>query len=79
MHQTQLDAEIIRNAMCRLSGQLDLTMGGPSVKHFVERPGIHRTPKVDYLAFDSDQPAARRRAVYRFLFRTVPDPFMDAL
>ncbi len=79
MHQTQLDAEMVRDAVLQVSGQLDLTMGGPSVKHFVERPGIHRTPKVDYLAFDSDQPAARRRAVYRFLFRTVPDPFMDAL
>jgi len=24
-------------------------------------------------------PAARRRSVYRFLFRTLPDPFLDAL
>jgi hypothetical protein len=24
-------------------------------------------------------PAARRRSIYRFLFRTLPDPFMDAL
>ena len=79
MNRTQLDAEMMRDTVLQVSGQLDLTMGGPSVKHFVERPGIHRTPKVDYLAFDPDQPAARRRAVYRFLFRTVPDPFMDAL
>ena len=26
-----------------------------------------------------DSPVARRRSVYRFLFRTLPDPFMDAL
>jgi hypothetical protein len=34
---------------------------------------------VDYAHFDPDSPTARRRAIYRFLFRTVPDPFMDAL
>lgn len=36
-------------------------------------------PFADYEHFDPDAPAARRRAIYRFLFRTVPDPFMDAL
>jgi hypothetical protein len=54
-------------------------MGGPSVKNFVQSPGIHRTPKVDYLAFDPDGPGGHRRSVYRFIFRTLPDPFMDSL
>ena len=54
-------------------------MGGPSVKQFIQSPGIHVTPNVDYLKFDVDSPEARRRSVYRFLFRTLPDPFMDAL
>src|SRR5262249_39501054 len=53
--------------------------GGPSVKLFVQSPGVHRTPKADYLSFDPDSPGAHRRSVYRFIFRTVPDPFMDAL
>ena len=34
---------------------------------------------LDYEHFDPDSPAACRRAIYRFIFRTVPDPFMDAL
>ena len=34
---------------------------------------------LDYEHFDPDAPENRRRAVYRFLFRTVADPFMDAL
>jgi len=34
---------------------------------------------VDYAAFDLNADTARRRGVYRFLFRTLPDPFMDAL
>jgi hypothetical protein len=34
---------------------------------------------VDYTAYDRDGPGADRRSVYRFLFRTLPDPFYDAL
>ena len=34
---------------------------------------------LDYEHFPADAPAHRRRAIYRFVFRTVPDPFMDAL
>jgi len=34
---------------------------------------------VHHLKFDWDSPGAGRRSVYRFLFRTLPDPFMDAL
>jgi hypothetical protein len=79
MNRTRLDAESVRDAVLQVSGQLDLTMGGPSVKWFKQSPGIHRTPKVDYLAFDPDGPGAHRRSVYRFVFRTVPDPFLDAL
>jgi hypothetical protein len=54
-------------------------MGGPSARQFVLSPGIHVTPKVDYDAFEVDGPEGRRRAIYRFLFRTLPDPMMDAL
>jgi mono/diheme cytochrome c family protein len=79
MNVARLDAESARDAVLHVAGQLDPTMGGPSVKHFVQSPGIHRTPKVDYAAYDPDSPGAHRRSIYRFIFRTVPDPFMDAL
>jgi hypothetical protein len=79
MHRARLDAETLRDAVLQISGRLDLTMGGPSVKHFVQSPGIHRTPKVDYIAFGPDSPGAHRRSIYRFIFRTVPDPLFDAL
>jgi len=54
-------------------------MGGPSVKQFVQTPGIHVTPNVDYANFSIDDPAIYRRSVYRFHFRTLPDPFLEAL
>jgi hypothetical protein len=79
MNRTRLDAESVHDAVLAISGKLDLTMGGPSVKQFVESKGVHETPNADYTALDVDSAAARRRSVYRFVFRTVPDPFLQAL
>ncbi len=79
MHRTRLDAECVRDAMLATSGQLDLRMGGPSDRQFDLKPGRHVTPIIDYGMFDQDGVAGQRRSVYRFLFRTLPDPFMEAL
>ncbi len=79
MNCSRLDAESVRDAVLRVTGKLNPAMGGPSIKQFQQSPGIHRTPKVDYQAFDVDSPGSYRRSVYRFLFRTLPDPFMDTL
>ncbi|MBI4602477.1 MAG: DUF1553 domain-containing protein [Planctomycetes bacterium] len=77
--RTRLDAEAVRDAVLQVSGRLDLAMGGPSVQQFSLSPGIHVTPVVEYGKYDWDGPGAGRRSIYRFLFRTLPDPFMDAL
>jgi hypothetical protein len=37
------------------------------------------TPKVDYARYDADHPDNFRRAIYRWIFRTLPDPFMETL
>jgi hypothetical protein len=79
MNRARLDAESVRDAILLTSGTLDDRMGGPSDRHFVLSKGIHVTPNVDYLKFDVDAPTARRRSVYRFVFRTLPDPFLEAL
>jgi hypothetical protein len=79
MNRTRLDAESLRDAVLMASGKLDLTMGGPSVKQFIEKQGVHVTPVVDYQSFDVDSPGNYRRSVYRFIFRTLPDPFMEVL
>jgi hypothetical protein len=36
-------------------------------------------PEADYQHFDVDNPANNRRSIYRFIFRTMPDPLMSAL
>ena len=77
MNRTRLDAESIRDAMLYVSGRLDLTMGGPSVQQFFFKDD--HSPVYDYARFDVDDPRGLRRSVYRFLVRSVPDPFMECL
>jgi hypothetical protein len=79
MNRRRLDAESVHDAMLQAAGQLDRTIGGPSIQQFGMRPGPHVTPVVDYAAYDWSKPGAGRRSVYRFLFRTLPDPMMDSL
>jgi hypothetical protein len=76
-NRRRLEAEALRDAALAVSGRLDRTMGGPSVREFRATKGIHVTMNVDYSAFEKG--GAMRRAIYRFHFRTLPDPFFDAL
>ena len=79
MNHQRLDAECIHDAVLALSGKLDLSTGGPSARVFHSSKGVHVTPNLDYSGFDPDDPANFRRSVYQFVFRTVPDPLMQAL
>ena len=77
MNRTRLDAEAVRDAVLTVADQLDLEMGGPSAEHFYFKDD--HSPVYDYARFDVTSPAARRRSVYRFLVRSVQDPFMESL
>jgi hypothetical protein len=77
MNRTRLDAESTRDAMLQISGKLDLKMGGPGIQQFFFKDD--HSPIYDYTLFDIDSPAACRRSIYRFVVRSVPDPFMDSL
>jgi hypothetical protein len=79
MPRTKLDAEQVRDAILLASGRLDRRRGGPSDQQFSMKPGIHVTPTVEYDKFDWDRPEGHRRSVYRFVFRTLPDPLVDCL
>ena len=78
-NRRRLDAESVHDAILSLAGRLDPTMGGESVRQFTLSPGVHVTPVVDYTGYDWASPGSCRCAVYRFVFRTLPDPFFDAL
>jgi len=77
MNRQRLDAESYRDALLFLSGKLDLTMGGPSQQQFYFKDD--HSPVYDYTQFDVDNPASQRRSIYRFIVRSVPDPFMECL
>jgi hypothetical protein len=79
MNRQRLDAESFRDALLVVSDTLDDRMGGPSDRHFVETTGVHVTLEIDYQKFDVNSPANHRRSIYRFLFRTIPDPLMESL
>lgn len=77
MNRRRLDAESMRDTILAVSGQLDSTMGGPSDEHFFFKDD--HSPVYDYARFDIKSPKARRRSIYRFLVRSVQDPFMESL
>jgi hypothetical protein len=69
--------KLVRDSMLAVSGKLDLTTGGPPVQMFVFKDD--HSPVYDYARFDPDSPGAYRRSIYRFIVRSVPDPFMERL
>jgi hypothetical protein len=77
MNRMRLDAESVHDAMLVATGRLDRRMGGPSVQQFYFKDD--HSPVYDYERYEIDAPGSCRRSVYRFLVRSVPDPFMECL
>ena len=77
MNRQRLEAEAIRDAVLAVSGKLDLTMGGPGPSTSASRTTTRRV--YEYAALRPGRPAPYRRSVYRFVVRSVPDPFMETL
>ena len=77
MNLTRLDAESVRDSLLAIAGKLDLTSGGPPAQWFWFKDD--HSPVYDYARFDPDDPASYRRSIYRFIVRSVPDPFMERL
>jgi hypothetical protein len=79
MPRPRVDAETFFDGVLLASGLLDGARGGPGVARFTQRPGAQLTPILDYDAFDLASPGAGRRAIYRVVWRGIPDPLFDAL
>jgi hypothetical protein len=77
MNRRRLEAEAIRDATLAVAGKLDLTMGGPGFREFGFQDD--HSPRYKYQEHDPDDPKSHRRSVYRFIVRSVPDPFLDTL
>ncbi len=75
----RLDADGFRDFTLAVSGRLDLTMGGPAMENFTKSKGPQNTPSLDYAAYDWSSPGSGRRSIYRFVWRGIADPLMEAL
>ena len=78
MNRRRLEAEAIWDTVLTVSGKLRTDMGGPGYWSFVlEKP--EHSPHYEYEKLDADDPKTHRRAIYRFIVRSAPDPFMECL
>ena len=78
MNRRKLEAEALRDSVLQISGKLDLEMYGPGDRLFVlEKP--QHSPHYLYQKYDPTTAEKHRRSIYRFIVRSVPDPFMESL
>ena len=77
MNRRRLSSEAFRDAVLSVSGKLDLSMYGPGFRAFGFKDD--HSPHYKYHEYDPDDPKTWRRSVYRFVVRSVPDPFMTTL
>ena len=76
-NRRQLEAEALRDSVLEVSGKLNTEMYGPGFDLF----GFidDHSPHYLYDKHDPDDPRGLRRSIYRFIVRSVPDPFMETL
>ena len=76
MRRRRLEAEAVRDAALAVAGILERRLGGPPYRNF----GFidDHSPHYLYHQYDPARMETRRRSIYRFVVRSVPDPFMEA-
>jgi hypothetical protein len=73
-NRRRLEAEALRDATLSVSGDLKLEMGGPGFQLFGFEDD--HSPRYLYAEADLEDVGSHRRSVYRFIVRSVPDPWM---
>jgi hypothetical protein len=78
MNRQRLDAESIRDSVLAISGKMDFRMYGPGYELF--RFKDDHSPIYDHLDVAYiNRAESWRRTVYRFVVRSVPNPFLETL
>jgi mono/diheme cytochrome c family protein len=78
MNRQRLDAESVRDSVLAISGKMDYKMYGPGYELF--RFKDDHSPVYDHLDVNYiNRPESWRRTVYRFVVRSVPNPFLETL
>ena len=71
----RLEAEVVRDAMLRVTGKLNPQMGGPSYRNFET---FNRNSQF-YIMKDKEGPEYHRRTIYRMWVRSGRNQLLDAL
>ncbi len=78
MNRRRLDAEEVRDAVLAVAGTLDRSRGGPGFEPF--RFKDDHSPIYDHEDLTRLlSPECRRRSIYRFTVRSVPQPFLECM
>jgi hypothetical protein len=77
-NRRRLEAEETRDAVLAVSGRLDRRMYGPGFEVF--RFKDDHSPTYDHVDPEAaTRPEGERRAIYRFIVRSVPNPWIDCM
>lgn len=71
----RVEAEVIRDAMLAVAGNLNPEMGGPSFKPFT----VSSYGSKFYTLIDRDTPEFNRRSIYRMTVHSARNPLLEAL
>ena len=77
MNRRRLDAEQVRDSILHVVGKLNPKMYGPGYQAFALKDD--HSPHYNYLKYDPKDSETHRRSIYRFIVRSSPDPFFQAL
>ena len=71
----RVEAEVIRDSMLAVAGNLNATMGGPSFRPFT----VSSYGSKFYALVDRDTPEFNRRSIYRMTVHSARNPLLEAL
>jgi hypothetical protein len=71
----RLEAEVIRDAMLAVAGNLNSSMGGPGFRPFT----VSSYGSKFYALIDRDTPEFNRRSIYRMTVHSARNPLLEAL
>jgi hypothetical protein len=77
MPRKRLEAEGIRDSMMAVAGNLDLKVGGPAVRPYIDPALFQSSSKRTWLGKPDSDPETWRRGVYIFSKRSIPLPMLE--
>ena len=77
MPRVRLEAEIIRDAMLAVAGNLDHTLGGPCIYPYIDPKLFQSSTKRTWPGKPDDDPATWRRSLYVYSKRSIRYPLFE--